>query len=268
MKPDEKNYIQYGNVVAIFIPGLLQIENNQKYKGILFIFAFIAFFSLGVTTMNISYQIFSLYVYAFEVLDSFSIVVADKEKRRSISEAALKHVDKGTIQLPNQSGSFVQGEKFEKFVRERFNKEKFTIVKQTIPVPNDIAGPFVENNLDPDFIIRYKPNLEKFAVEAKFRSTPRSPYDVIYPEQMARYKQFEKEEKIPVYIVIGYGGIPENPEKIFLVPLRRVNSDRLPIESLGDNSLSKYEMDRNNLFDWRPGSVWNSGGLRLPDGTC
>jgi hypothetical protein len=265
MESEEKNYIQYENVVAVFIPGLLQIENNQRIKGILFILAFALFLSLSILTRDISYTIFLLlYVYAFEVLDSFYIIIADKEKRRSGSAAALDEIDKGTIQKPQKPESFEAGEKFEKFVRERFDKDKFSIVKKTIPVDPNVYGPFVEANLDPDFIIRYRSNYEKFAVEAKFRY-PNSTHDLIKPYQMTRYKQFEREEKIPVYIVIGYGGIPENPEKIFLVLLKHINSDELPIETLRDNTLSKYEMDRNNLFTWKPGSVWNSGYLELPD---
>ncbi len=259
MESDEKNYIQYENVVAIFIPGLLQIENNQKIKGILFILAFALFFSLSVITMNISYTIFLLlYVYAFEVLDSLYIVVADKEKRRSGSAAALDQIDKGTIQKPQKPDSYEAGEKFEKFVRERFDKGKFSIVKKTIPVDPNVYGPFIENNLDPDFIMRYKPNLEKFAVEAKFRSSYGNQQWVrwSYPAQFARYKQFEKEEKIPVYIVIGYGGLPENPEKVFLVPLKKITFHELTLKYL-----SNYEMSPNSNFIWRPGSVWNSGYL-------
>jgi hypothetical protein len=79
---------------------------------------------------------------------------------------------------------------------------------------------------------------------------------MVYPEQMARYKQFEKEEKFPVYLVIGLGGIPDNPDQMFLVPLKNVNSQTLSLDFL-----AKYEVNIKNNFMWRPGSFWNSGYL-------
>jgi|MTBAKMStandDraft_1061839.scaffolds.fasta_scaffold16498_3 hypothetical protein len=79
---------------------------------------------------------------------------------------------------------------------------------------------------------------------------------------MPRYKQFEYEKIIPAYIVIGLGGVPDNPNKMFLVPLENVNSHELSLEFL-----LKYEMNPNSNFMWRAGNFWNSGHLktkRLP----
>ena len=256
MKDENKNYIQYENVMAIFVPGLMQIENKQKLKGIFLILLVFGFIIAAFYTRNMSYSIFLTYIYAFGVIDSFSIAASNKEKRRSISDAALKLVDKPDklTKGPFQFDSFEKGQKFEDFILKKFNKRDFSLVKKTLPVPK-FDGPIIENNLDPDFIFRFRQNLEKFAVEAKFRSYLGN-YALIYPDQMARYNQFEEEEKIPVYIIIGLGGFPDNPNEMFLVPLKKAASRELTLEFL-----SKFKVDPNCNFTWRPGSVWNSGYL-------
>ena len=256
MNDENKNYVQYENIIAILVPGLLQIENKQKLKGIFLIFLIIGFIVAAFYTNNMSYSTFLIYIYAFGLIDSMSIVTANKEKRRSISNAALKLVDKPDklTQGSFQSNSFEKGQKFEDFVLKKFNKREFSLVKKTLPVPK-FDGPIIENNLDPDFIFRFKKNLEKFAVEAKYRSYLGN-YALIYPDQMARYKQFEEEEKIPVYIAIGLGGFPDKPNEVFLIPLKRAFSHELNHEFM-----SKYKVDPNRDFTWRPGSIWNSGYL-------
>lgn len=256
MNDETKNYIQYENIAALFVPGLLQLENKQKLKGILFILLVIGFIIAAFYTRSMSYSILLTYIYAFGVLDSLSITAANKDKRISISDAAFKLLDKPDKSTQGQfrSNSFEKGQKFEDFVLKKFNKGDFSLVKKTLPIPK-FDGPIIENNLDPDFVFRFKKNLEKFAVEAKYRSYLGN-YALIYPDQMARYKQFEEEEKIPVYIVIGLGGFPDNPNEMFLVPLKKAASHELSIEFL-----SKYRVDPNRDFTWRPGSVWNSGYL-------
>ncbi len=260
MDTGEKNYIQYERVAVLFIPGFIQFENNKKLKSLFFIISIIGLIFLSLLTKNSAYSIGLIYVYAFAWIDSISIAADDKIKRTSISEKALEIIDRPDKNSQQQINfnNFERGRKFEEFVMKRFDKKEFTIVKMTVPVQK-VEGPFIENNLDPDFIFRYKPNLEKFAVEAKFRGYYGSQdyIECAKPYQLSRYRQFEKEEKIPVYIILGYGGIPEDPQKVFLIPLDRIKSHQLSL-----NFLSQYEVHPNQNFVWRPGSVWNSGYLK------
>lgn len=255
------NFIQKERVAVIFITGFMQFENKQKLKGILLIAGLLLFIVLAFLTRNTAYSIFLGYVYGFGVLDSFSIAIENKEKRVSISDSASKLVDKPDelTYKPKKADSFEKGEIFENFVKNKFNKRDFTIVKQTVPFPRSngflVDSLTIENNLDPDFILRYRPNHEKFALETKWRSFLGN-YDLIYPEQMARYKQFEEDEKIPVFIVIGIGGTANKPNRLFLLPLNKADSHELSLEFL-----SKYEVDPKNNFKWRPGCVWNPGYL-------
>ena len=38
------------------------------------------------------------------------------------------------------------------------------------------------------------------------------------PEQISRYKNISKTENIPVFIVLGTGGDPKEPEHVFCIP--------------------------------------------------
>ena len=68
--------------------------------------------------------------------------------------------------------------------------------------------------------------------------------------------QFESEQKIPIYIVIGLGGVPVTPNKMFLIPLKKINSYELSLKFLNN-----YEINPNGKFMWQVGSFWNSGYL-------
>jgi len=262
MASGETNYIQYERIGLILVPGFMQIENKQKLKGIIFILLFVGFSLISIITMNTSYAFFLLvYVWGFSILDSLSIVNELKEKRTSRTVGALDLIDKPDDPTFKQkrSDSFEKGDQFENFVQNKFNRREFTLVKRSVPVSRAdgylVDGLRIESNLDPDIIIRYRPNLEKFAIETKYRSSL-SNYNLVYPDQMARYKQFEEEEKIPVYIVIGLGGDAKKPNQVFILPLKAASSHELSLDFL-----SKFEVDPNRDFKWQPGSVLNSGRL-------
>ncbi|MBO9684292.1 MAG: hypothetical protein J7502_16775 [Flavisolibacter sp.] len=45
--------------------------------------------------------------------------------------------------------------------------------------------------------------------------------------ELVRYRQFEKNEGIPVYIAVGVGGHPEEPAMLAFIPLKKVRSNVL-----------------------------------------
>jgi len=197
-------------------------------------------------------------VYAYSIIDGLSIFRDHYRKRRSISKDAeqyLEQPDKNEIH-PIPQSNLGKGRKFEDFVLTKFDRNLFSIVRKTRPC-RGADDHYMESNPDPDYIFRYIPSREKFGVEMKFRSNFGS--EIIkwsYPDQMARYKQFEKEEEIPVYIIIGLGGLPESPNEIFLVPLRKIESPELSLQFL-----SKYRLSPEENVRWQQGSFWNSGYL-------
>jgi hypothetical protein len=265
----ESQYIRMDRIAAIFIPGLIQYQNEQQEKAVIFlcwtIGLLISWFWYLDRPNNYLILIVAGVMYVYSIFDSLIIYNGQKRKRVERPDDVEKYF-RDSHNKTKKTYYYLRiekGERFEKFVLNKFDAKDFSIVKRTFP----IQGPgshYNENNLDPDFSLRYIPSREKFAVEAKIRSKPYNSKIIEWCKtyQLPRYKQFEYDEKIPVYIVIGIGDIPENPERMFLVPLKNVKSNELSLEFL-----SEYEMDPKSKFTWKPGGFWNSGHLktkRLP----
>jgi hypothetical protein len=262
MKNEDKNFIKREQIAAIFIPGFVQYKNNQQEKGFV-IFIWVIGMSISwfyYPTYSTILPIFAAVTYAYGIFDSLLIYRDLNQKRRSISYDAEKYLEKPdkTAQKPIPLSSIDKGQKFEDFILKKFDKNLFSIVKKTHPFQGADSH-YIESNLDPDFIFRYIPSREKFGVETKFRSDFGS--EIVTwsrQDQLERYKQFESEEKIPIYVVIGLGGMADNPNELFLIPLRRIKSPELSLQFL-----SGYNVNSRSNFTWRQGSFWNSGYLHL-----
>ncbi|MCG6142802.1 restriction endonuclease [Leptospira mtsangambouensis] len=148
------------------------------------------------------------------------------------------------------------GHEFEQYVAELFTSQGnyFSIIEWTPDNSKKHKNFRVESNQNPDLVIQYNPTKEKFAVECKFRSglykNRTAPNGAVlkwsYPEQIKRYKQFSIERKIPVFVVIGLGGEPDDPEYMFCIPLEEAKYPEL-FTSL----LEKYERPSDKEFFWR-----------------
>jgi hypothetical protein len=114
-----------------------------------------------------------------------------------------------------------KGKRFEKYVIDKFDPNYFDIVHQTHPWETNKER-FILSSLDPDYLLRYKPSGEDFAVECKYRSRLRQDglLECCRPRQFQHYKEFMQTKEIPVYIVIGLGGDAEDPRELYVIPLR------------------------------------------------
>lgn len=260
MKNEDRNFIKRDQVAAIFIPGLVQYKNNQPEKAfIIFVWVIGMAFSWFFYPTNSAVAIIVVVTYAYGILDSLFIYRDLNWKRRSISPDAEKYLKKPdkTVRKPIPPSSIDKGQKFEDFILKKFDKNLFSIVKKTHPFQGTDSH-YIESNLDPDFIFRYIPSREKFGVETKFRSDFGS--EIVTwsrQDQLERYKQFEREEEIPIYIIIGLGGMPDKPNELFLLPLSRIKSPELSLQFL-----SKYSVSPKSNIKWQKGSFWNSGYIR------
>jgi hypothetical protein len=129
-----------------------------------------------------------------------------------------------------------KGHDFEHYVAHLFNAKNdyFAIQEWTTDHSDKRAGIKVESDSKPDFIVRYKPDNECFAVEAKWRAYPL--YDpkirdyVIQwaePYQIKNYQMFSRKMNIPVFIAIGLAGTPKNPGFMFCIPLEEAGYPKL-----------------------------------------
>jgi len=110
-----------------------------------------------------------------------------------------------------------------------------------------------ESDSMPDFVIRYKPNNDRFAIECKWRANfffSQNIRDYVIrwaePYQIKNYQQYSKKMKIPVFVVIGLSGEPSHPKYIFCIPLEEAKYPEI-FHSVFD----KYERESpNKPFYW------------------
>ena len=129
------------------------------------------------------------------------------------------------IRSITQPEEFLKGREFEDYVLELFNlhDDKGFVLKewQGDKTLGDICP---ESNRHPDFVFDYQG--KGFAVECKWRE--KLPHDLsrdILPEEkVSIYQQFSVARNIPVFIVLGVGGEPSNPDLLYNIPLSEVPS--------------------------------------------
>ena len=134
-----------------------------------------------------------------------------------------------SITLPED---VLKGREFEDFVLELLNLHEDNVFvlkewqgdKTTVSTSRPLGIICPESNRHPDFVFDYQG--KGFAVECKWRE--KLPHDLsrdILPEEkVSIYQQFSTERNIPVYIVLGVGGEPSNPELLYNIPLPEVPS--------------------------------------------
>nr|WP_321227754.1 hypothetical protein [uncultured Psychroserpens sp.] len=140
-----------------------------------------------------------------------------------------------------QYSSFKKGELFEKFVEdELFKVSDYDLIHRTNSIIQN-ATRYAEDTLKPDFKFRCKKTEQEFYVEAKFRSgfNAKDMIEVISYNQIERFKLIQKEENTPVYIAVGYGGLPDNPNYVSLIPL-----DELSYIELYNSFLRRFHIDK------------------------
>lgn len=121
-----------------------------------------------------------------------------------------------------KTSSFKKGEDFEKFIEfNLFSINLFTLIHRTNN-KNQNKERFAENTKLPDFKFRSEKNLTEFYVEAKYRSRLNSnnQLDLMKESQFDRFNAIEYKEKTPIYLLVGLGGEPSDPNKIYLIPLK------------------------------------------------
>ncbi|MDT8357461.1 MAG: hypothetical protein RQ758_03040 [Methanomicrobiaceae archaeon] len=153
-----------------------------------------------------------------------------------------------------------KGDLFEQYTVNILNKQKkyFTLFDWTRDIHDKQKGTYVESNRNPDLLVQYDYTKEKFAIECKWRSGlyyNKKFNDKMLgwatPEKIRYYRNYSKTNKIPVFIFIGLGGRPDNPETTFCIPLEEAK-----YPDLFPNVLEKYERTPpNKPFFWRDGNL-------------
>ena len=100
-----------------------------------------------------------------------------------------------------------------------------------------LSGIYPENNSGPDLVLKYDGH--PFAIECKWRNhMPEDLEKELLPSDRQNYfQQYIKKHKIPVYLLLGIGGLPTDPNSLHIVPL----SETISIDSLLQNNINTVD---------------------------
>lgn len=111
------------------------------------------------------------------------------------------------------------GYAFEQFIVSRFNQQYFKLQDWTPDKTS--SGVYAKSSMNPDlhFEFRFQNYVKHFAVECKYRKSLFNGKFELKPGQVKNYRRYSQEKNIPVYIVLGVGGVPKAPNELFVLPL-------------------------------------------------
>lgn len=136
------------------------------------------------------------------------------------------------------------GYEFEQFIVKKFNMNYFKIIRWSSD--KYVDGRYDETNQQPDvqLSITVKGETKELVVECKWRKDFfKGGIEFASQEQLARYKQYEKEKGLPVFLAVGVGGKGMAPDHLFLIPLSEIKSN-----FIGKGLLEKYRMGLDHTF--------------------
>lgn len=189
-------------------------------------------------------------------------VLTENEKKLIYTKAAELEMDKNIVEeLLNQEIEKTEGiaetriidrnkeagNSFESFIVSKFDKKYFTLKEWA--GDKYVNGVYAETTTNPDLVYCFKcSDVEMFfAVECKYRKQFTN-YGLEWAKdyQIKNYVNFQKKNKIPVFVAIVMGGTPELPNDLYLVPLDYMKSKFITEEFL--RKFKKSNFKENNIF--------------------
>lgn len=141
------------------------------------------------------------------------------------------------------------GDDFEKYVVQNFNKKYYKLKEWA--GDKYVKGVYAETTQNPDLLMELttEPEPHLFSVECKWRKEFKNDFVKFASEgQLKRYKKYEKEKGIPVFIALGVGGTPSKPEQLFMMPLRFIKTINLHRDQLQRN---EKDVDAEFYYDYK-----------------
>lgn len=148
------------------------------------------------------------------------------------------------LKISNESLEHQKGTTFEKYIVEKFNQGYFKLIEWRSDKFH--KGIYAASNKLPDLEYSFEVVNSKtpFAIECKWRSVfINEKIEWAKSYQFDNYRNYQKQKNIKVFVIIGVGGEPENPESIYVVPLSKINSI-----FLFKKELEKYRRTSDNNF--------------------
>ncbi|MCK5319723.1 MAG: hypothetical protein KAJ55_17560 [Anaerolineales bacterium] len=227
---------------------VLERDNNSELDSEVFVNKLLKTVSLGVAHVGeemLKAKIGARYKGTMAQREMLSINKSSTEKRSS-SQRVLYKEDSvcESVQIQSDAEICIDiGNSFETHVVDLFDKSYFTVVEWTTDMMRK-HNRYVESDSNPDLTMRHKTTNMVFNVECKFRSK-------LYKgglswsnwNQLQRYKSYTSDNKIPLFVVIGLGGSPQYPDRMFCIPI-----DDIEYPTLYPSVFEKYERDSGKMF--------------------
>lgn len=166
-----------------------------------------------------------------ERINNIAVDSVEKAGSDGISSAIPLSVVETNIVLPNSEDLNKQkGDSFEKMITTKFPPSNYSLLNWRSDKIHE--GIYAESNMHPDLEYRVKKSNIKFAIECKYRSEfYHGGIEWAKKYQLINYKKFAK-ENMPVFVMIGVGGEPTNPNRLYIIPLKNISSTILKREQL------------------------------------
>lgn len=174
-------------------------------------------------------------------------------KTTSSLKNIIQDTEKGEQAKENNSSTeeeaVKKGRAFENYVVKKFDSKYFELIEWRSDKFHE--GIYASSSKLPDLEYQFtlKKHTERFAVECKYRSSALNGIvEFANDKQLKRYQEYAKEKEFPVFIVLGVGGQPDKPERLFIIPAPKISSGKLSWKDL--QPFEKYPPEKNFFYDF------------------
>lgn len=167
-------------------------------------------------------------IYQETTVKATETVIETDKIVETVKEAVLKEIKIVVTEVPKEDTEAAKGKAFENYVVERFNPDYFELKEWRSDKYHE--GIYASSSQLPDLEYHFKTKFQfaKFAVECKWRQEfIKGRIEWAKSYQMVNYRDYERKNRIDVFVIIGVGGTPENPESVYIVPLKDIRSNVL-----------------------------------------
>jgi len=142
----------------------------------------------------------------------------------------------------------LKGREFEEFVLELLDVKNGKHLLKEWRGDKTMGSVSPESNSYPDLPVEDAETKLLIAIECKWRNhlNDASMKDLFLSERLSTYRDFSKEKDLPVFIVLGIGGSPSDPENLYIIPLDKASFEQTTNHS--NPSVLLYEPSQLNPF--------------------
>jgi hypothetical protein len=156
----------------------------------------------------------------------------------------MREIGTSPTGAPAELNEVEKGIAFEKYVVSRFAPEYFELKEWRSDKYHE--GIYAKSNQWPDleYLFKTKTQRAMLAIECKWRSEfIKGHVEWAKSHQLVNYRNYERNRSIPVFVIIGIGGMPDGPGSVYIVPLKDIRSN-----VLSKSQLREYYRHRQGNF--------------------